>query len=543
MKLLSRARGRALVGACLTSAILLAGAPEAVATNTQLRWAPCGEAPGVECATAEVPKDWRNRRGQKWRIAVARSPATDQANRIGSLFFNFGGPGAPAAKYLEAFGAELLPALNERFDIIGMDPRGVGQSSPSIDCGVNQETQGIYAQPFPTPFNTEIGDLVARVRSYLDACLQRNGWDVFKWVSTADVARDMDSIRARLREDKLSFLGFSYGTFLGATYASLFADNYRALVLDGALDAETYINDPLQGLAEQTSAFERGLGRFFQACAADQVACSGFGGSDPWSAYDELVDQANAAPIPAAGYAPDPRPIDGDDINAAATSTLYAKRLWGTLAAALAAAAAGDGSAIRQIVDDFFYGRDPETGAFDPLLDRYFTLSASEQRYPRDVRTYIEAGDRSWGQHEHFWFNAGFVELHWGLFPVRAKRAYYGPFRIPDRAATALVVGTRYDTATPYRGAQRLVADLRNARLLTMVGDGHTAYGGNSACIDAAVEAYLFELVLPAPNTRCRQEVPFEAPAPAPEGQAQAQRAGVVPRDPIVRPHVRPLLP
>jgi pimeloyl-ACP methyl ester carboxylesterase len=306
------------------------------------------------------------------------------------------------------------------------------------------------------------------------------------------------------------------------------------------VDADQYINDPLQGLAEQTAAFERGLGRFFQACAADQAACSGFGGTDPWSAYDELIDQANAAPIPAAGYTPDPRPIDGDDINAAAVATLYAKQLWGVLAAALAQAAAGDGSAIRQLVDEYFYGRDPETGEFDPLTDRYFTLSATEQRYPRNIRTYIEAGDESWGMNEHFSFNNGLVELNWALFPVRAKRAFYGPFRIPQRAVPALVVAARYDTATPYRGALRLVRDLGNARLLTMIGDGHTVYGGNSGCIDAAVEAYLFEVTLPAENTRCRQEVPFAAPTPPAE--AQTQRSASQERLPRVRPHVKPLL-
>jgi pimeloyl-ACP methyl ester carboxylesterase len=113
----------------------------------------------VECATAEVPKDWRNTRSA--------------ANRIGSLFLNFGGPGGAAAEYLEAYGSRLFPERNKRFDLIGMDPRGVGQSRPSITCPVDQEQQGIYSQPFATPFNTEIGDLIAKVRSYIDACLQR----------------------------------------------------------------------------------------------------------------------------------------------------------------------------------------------------------------------------------------------------------------------------------------------------------------------------------------------------------------------------------
>ena len=540
MKLLPRVRARALTGAFLVSGALLAGAPDARATHVPLRWEACGETGAVECTTVTVPRDYGRRHGEKWKLAVARSPATDQANRIGALFFNFGGPGGPAVEYLEAYGTELLPALNTRFDIIAMDPRGVGRSSPSIDCAVNQEELGIYSQPFATPFNTEVGDLIAKIRSYIDLCIERNGTEVFKYVSTADVARDMNKVREHLGEDDISYLGYSYGTFLGATFGAMFPHRYRALVLDGAVDADEYINDPMQHLAKQTAAFERGLGRFFQACAADQAACSGFGAADPWSAYDELVDQANAAPIPATGYAPDPRPIDGDDVNAAALAALYAKQLWGMLGAALSQAAAGDGSGIRRLVDEFFYARDPETGAFDPLTDRYFTLSATEQRYPRDIRTYIEAAEESWGSNEHFSLNNGLVELNWALFPIKARHPFRGPFRIPADAATPLVVGTRYDVATPYRSAVRLVQQMGNARLLTMIGDGHTAYGGNSACIDAAVEAYLFELQLPAEGTKCRQEVPFEAPAP-PE-QAGTQRAGLDDRRPIVRPHVKPLL-
>lgn len=217
----------------------------------------------------------------------------------------------------------------------------------------------------------------------------------------------MELLRGAVGDPKLTYLGFSYGTFLGATYATLFPGKMRAVVLDGPVDAEQYINDPMQGLREQTAGFERALGRFFQACAADQVNCSGFGGSDPWGTFDELVEKADASPIPAPGYAPDPRPIKGDDLLSAAVVHMYAKQAWGDLALALSEAAHNDGSRIRRMVDEDVYGRDPETGEYDPASDRYFMLSAIEQRYRKgDVDFYLEAGDACWGQFDHFWSTA-----------------------------------------------------------------------------------------------------------------------------------------
>ena len=532
------ARAWRLLPVAATAAALLAGAPNATARSTGTAWEPCGDAPDVECATIRAPLDYDRPHGDRVKLFVARSPAT--GDRIGSLFLNFGGPGASIADFLEAFGSDGFPALNEHFDLIGMDPRGAGQTEPSIDCKVNQETLGIYAQPFTTPFNLDAGALIAKDRTYIRRCIALNG-AILAHVSTANVARDMDLVRSKLGDRKLNYLGFSYGTFLGATYASLFPNRYRAMVLDGPLDADRYINRPMRGLAEQTAGFERALGRFLQACAADQAACLGFGGSDPWSAYDELIDQANATPLPATGYTPDPRPVDGDDVIAAATIPLYVKQLWPLLAEALAAAQAGDGTLIRALTDEFFYGRDPNTGEFDPGSDRYFTIGASEQRYQRGIGRYLEAGDHAWGQFDHFYNNNGYVELNYGLYPIRDRDAYRGPFRASRSAPTPLVVATRYDPATPYRGALHLVRQLGNARLLTMWGDGHTAYGnGSPDCIDTAIEQYVDTLALPAPGTKCRQDIPFAQPQAA---ATQSLTSGARRALRRVAPQIRQLVP
>jgi pimeloyl-ACP methyl ester carboxylesterase len=507
---------RLLAGACALAGLLLA-APAASARHLQastgLTWQKCGltaAAATTECATADLPLDYDRPGGRQVHIAIARVPAADQAHRIGSLFFNFGGPGGTAVDYLQNRGASTLwKALNQRFDIVGFDPRGVGQSTPGIDCKADQETQGIYSQPFYTPLNLDVGALLRKDVGYVSQCLRLNG-SILRHVSTANVARDMDRIRALLGESKLNYLGFSYGTFLGATYASLFPHRYRAMVLDGPIDATNYINRPWDDLQEQTQGFERARSRFFQACAANQAACANFGGSDPWAAYDELVEKANASPIPATGDTAHPEPIDGDDINFFSANELYAKDLWPELGQALKLAADGDGTMIRELVDSD-YGRNDD-GSYSNSLDLYFTIGATEQRYPRNVGFYLRRGDEAWGLFDHDYWNNGYVELNYGLWPARDRDAYRGPFRVPQSAQTPLVVATTYDPATPYRGALRLVRDLGNDRLITMRGDGHTAYGGESACIDSAVESYLNTLALPAAGTVCQQDTQFEAP-------------------------------
>ncbi|HTQ04527.1 MAG TPA: alpha/beta hydrolase [Polyangiaceae bacterium] len=479
---------------------------EADVTLRRLDWSDCGG--GFECTTAALPLDYSKPRGDTVAVAVTRLPAQDRARRVGSLFINFGGPGGDAVASLQAFGADLFATLNQRFDIVGFDPRGTGQTQYAIDCAIDQEKLGLYRQPFTTPDNADPDRMLTDAQTYVDACVSKNP-TILPYASTADAARDMDALRAAVGDPRLNYLGFSYGTFLGATYASLFPGRYRALVLDGALDPDAYINRPSATLLAQNGGFDRALDRFFQACAVDQTACLGFGGSDPHAAFDNLVASARVQSLPAAGD--DPRPVGGDDILAAAFVVLYAKQNWPLLAQSLALASQGDGSGIRFLADAF-YGR-LDDGTYDPLSDRYFVLGAVEQVYSSDIQGFLQNGALSWSEFDHAWWNAGYyAELPLGLFSVHAKNPFRGPFRAARSSPTVLVVGTTYDPATPYRDAKRMVAELGNARLLTMQGDGHTAYGGNSSCIDSAVEAYFLRGTLPKAGTVCLQDVPFAQP-------------------------------
>ena len=528
MKARRRLIPRGLAAAVAALGLLVASAPAMAHTSPGgLAWGACADpdaaAAGWQCASFKVPKDYSHPGAGSLRLAVTRLPASDQKHRIGPLFVNPGGPGGSAVDFAQG-AADLWTPFRAHFDIVAFDPRGTGASQDAIDCKVNQETQGLYSAPFTTPENLDVKALVAKDRAFVKRCVDLNR-GILPYVSTANAARDMDAIRAALGDRKLNYLGFSYGTFLGATYTSLFPDNYRAFVLDGPIDANSYINNPQAELREQTAGFERALGRFFQACAAEQAACK-FGGEDPWAAYDALLSQASALPIPAPNFSDDPRPVNGDDIINGTIIALYAKQNWELLANALSEAAAGDASTLRFLADAS-WGNNFD-GTFDPGTDRYFTIGAIEQRYPSDVQTFLDAGDNSWGMFDHFWFNTGYTELNYGLWPIHAKDVFRGPFTASKSAPTVLEVATTYDPATPYRGAKRLAAQLGNVRFLTMVGDGHTAYGGNSQCIDDAVVAQIETLTLPAAGTICHQAVPFIAPpAPAPLSAVSSTTAGV----------------
>jgi pimeloyl-ACP methyl ester carboxylesterase len=485
----------------------LATAPPAGARSLvpTLTWTKCGK--HLQCATAKVPRDYAKPRGKRVEIALIRMPATKKKQRIGSLFVNFGGPGASAVDVIRDFGKDLYGTLNDRFDIVGFDPRGTGESKPGIDCRVDQETEGVFARPYTTPANLDVDALVARDELYIKHCRRRNK-GILPYVSTFNVAHDLDLLRQAVGDDGLNYIGYSYGTFLGATYASLYPDHTRALVLDGPLDADEYINRPLTAERAQTEGFEVALNRFLDACAAAQADCP-FGHGDPHAAFEALLARLDAEPIPAGGD--DPRPIDGDAVREVAFSELYAKQFWFEYAVALTLADAGDGTMMRDLLD-YDEGRNLD-GTYDPETDRFFAISALEQQYPSDVQTYLDAGAEAFATFPHFWSNSGYSELVWGLYPVEPRGLYLGPFSNSPTAPTALVVATTYDPATPYSGALRLVEELGNARLITMDGDGHTAYPQNSPCIDTAVEAYLKDGVLPADGTVCQQDVPFVPPA------------------------------
>lgn len=488
--------------------------PPASEAPQVITWTSCAvdvAAQGFECGYLDVPRDYAEPGSPTIRLAITRLPARDPSQRIGSLFMNFGGPGLSTVFMLQSGAAGYFGLQNPRFDIVGVDPRGTGATQGAVNCQANPELLGPDAQPFFSEEALDLSALRMRAQLYVDLCLENNDLDILAHATTANTARDMDSVRVALAEEQLTYLGFSYGTLLGATYAALFPDRYRAMVLDGAVDAVAIMNDveiPPDSPLSQAAAFERALDRFFAACAADQTACSGFGGDDPARAFDALLARAAETPIPTTIERPS---IGADDLRMAMLSGLYSKQSWLALASALAQADSGDGGPILAFADGY-YGRRSD-GTYDASYDSFVVLSALEAHAERDTsddalrRTNAE----TWQASPHFGWGAADWQLIVGSFPLRAAGSFRGSFELPSDAAPVLVVGTTFDPATPYAGAEALVAELENARLLTMDGDGHTAYGDNSTCIDVAVENYLAQLTLTPPGTRCDQNVPFAA--------------------------------
>lgn len=504
--------GLVIGAACATGTAAAAGAGAAPA----LDWTDCGE--GFLCATAQVPRDHFRPAAGTVDIALVKKPATG-AKRLGTLFTNPGGPGSSGTEFVRA-AAPIFASVNDRFDLVGWDPRGTGGSG-SISCltPAQREARWPVTDPFPTL--RTLGPTAAQAKEFAAGCLAADTEGTLAGLTTENAARDLDLLRRAVGDPKLNYLGFSYGTYLGAMYTTLFPGRSRALVLDGAIDPVQYTNDPLGNLVEQSFGFEDGVERFFGWCATSPVCA--FQGGRP--AFDALLASLAKHPLPATASG-DPRVARQADLQNALTAALYTRQVWPVAAAVLTEAQGGDGSSVLAVSDGFRGRIDAETYA--PDLDGFAQTSCADLSYPRTAKGFA-AYERRAAKGRFIGLNNLYGEFAPGyvcaVWPARGSQQYTGPFvhRAAKGGAPALVIGTTHDPATPYRWAGTLTRQLGRARLLTMDGDGHTAFGGNSACIDIAVEAYFERLALPPANTVCRQEVIDTAPeAATPDGAPAA---------------------
>jgi pimeloyl-ACP methyl ester carboxylesterase len=498
---------RAALLAAALATLAVTAAPAGAAEHApvpRLQWKDCDD--GFQCATATVPLDHRRPRGRTIDLALVRFPAADREHRIGSMFIHPGGSGGAGVQFVRSAPPQALALLSRRFDVIGVDTRGVGASRPAFDCDADPEQLGVYAQPFPRPEALDVPALVARTKTYVRRCAERNG-ELLAHMSSADMARDFDLLGAAVGDSKITFVGHSYGTLVGATYASLFPGRARAMLLADPIDAETWVNRPFEAIREQAAALEHGLGRFFAACAAHQQAC-GFGAGDPEDAFDDLAGGLDAAPMPAPRAA-DPRPVDGDDLRIAAMYAMLSPNLWPRLAGALAEAQGGDASALRDLTDQLAYERTPAGDS--PTMDVNWVTLASDQRYPRQIAPFLAAGRHSASLFEHSYLQSGYGEVAIGQLPGKPEDPFRGPFRSAPGGPPALVIGMTHDPWTPFAWARRLVADLGNARLLTLRGDGHDVLTSFDPCVVGASLAYLEQGALSTPGTVCRRTPPFDA--------------------------------
>ena len=451
-----------------------------------LTWARCG---ALECATLQVPLDHDQPGGRQIGIALNRRPATDRARRIGSLLVNPGGPGASGVDFLPALLGRISSTVKARFDVIGFDPRGTGRSSP-VRCLPTAELDRYFSVD-PVPDDAaEKAFLLSAVQRFVAGCQQRSG-DLLPHVGTEDAVRDMDRIRAAVGDEKLSFLGFSYGTSLGATYAELFPGRVRALVLDGAVDPslDTPALNRVQG---------EGFDKAFDAFAAD---CARQGPGCPWrpaggpakAAFLALSSRIEKAPVPAGR-----RRVGPSELTLGVARFLYSKDAWPQLAQGLASLEAGSGAVVLAGFDDLV-GRKAD-GSFSNDQEANVAINCLDNPAPRDVAAYEQAAAAATRVAPAFGPTVAWSGLVCGLWPVPTV-GKAEPLRAPG-TPPILVIGTTNDPATPFVWAEALASQLPQGRLLRFEGEGHTAYG-DSGCATRIADDYLLTLRLPPGQLRC----------------------------------------
>lgn len=448
-----------------------------------LVWNPCG---GNECATLTVPLDYAHPRAATIPIALVRRRATDPAHRIGSLVINPGGPGEAGTQLLGRDLGVLTPTVKARFDIVEMDPRGVGNSGGlhCSDPGTGGSGTGAKVDPVPvTPAGRTA--LIDADRGYAQACAQRAG-ALLGRIGTTDVARDLDQLRKALGDERLTFLGISYGTLLGATYADLYPTHVRALVLDGVIDGAL---PSFELWMAQAVGFQQQLDGFFAACGS---SCAWQPGIPLPDALDRLIQRIRAQPLPAGNGAI----VGVSELYSALFSRLYSRSRWGSLGQALGAAERGDGGPILDITRSYL----GETSGSTINSDASNAINCLDHPVDTDVTHYPALAAQAALRARHFgpylaW--AGAMCATWEAPPSREPHAVQAPGAPP-----ALVIGTTDDPATPYAWAQDVASHFDQAALLTRNGTGHVAYF-SSSCIRSKVDAYLVDLALPPPGTVC----------------------------------------
>jgi len=447
---------------------------------------------GFECATVLVPRDPKDPNLGTIGMAIDRARASGSpTQRIGSLLINPGGPGESGVDALPGFVSGMPKDLLQRFDVVGFDPPGVGRTAPITCLSSAGLAQYFHENPAPTTA-AGIATLVSEARTFDEACEQRSGAEL-PYVSTVDAAMDMDILRQELGDTKLSYLGFSYGTFLGATYAELFPTHVRAMVLDGALDPAVPV---LTEIEEQSAGLETQLHQFISTCTSNG-SCPWKPGPNPEQWLESLFARSAVSPLPAKGTT---RTVGPAEVLYGTLWPLYFTSTWPDLETTLADASTGDGTDLLQEFDSYT-GRNSD-GSYSNLFEVNAAVDCLDQPAPTvaQIEAALPAAEAA---SPFFGATDLYGELGCAVWPVAATGTV-GPIHAVG-SPPIVVVGSTGDPVTPYRWAQSLASQLQHGVLLTRVGDGHTAYFASS-CIRTDVDSYLITLTPPAAGTRCSSD-------------------------------------
>ncbi len=500
--------------------LLVPGMVMANQSAPTIDWQACHPESGLPyfCGSVSVPLDHNAPEGEKLTLSLIKLSATASTGKIGSLFFNPGGPGNSGVDFVLGIGSSLRPEIREKFDVIGFDPRGIGLSSPLV-CFNGPVT----ALPFSFPRNPEEEALRADFDRTMASSCKTNGGSVLDHMSTANVARDLDLLRQAVGDSQLNYVGYSHGSFLGITYANLFPDKIRAMVLDGVVDPIAYTtgngnegyNLPVTTRFGIDKGAQATLNEFLRLCDQAGVAQCSFGDAATIK-FDFLVGYLRMAPIHMIDPTKGPVDLTYDRFIETVISALASSSEWSLLASAL-------NELYGTITNGSIYTAFRAGSAFSALTAalgstpnpddltraaQQFAVMCSDSINPDNHAAWSSAGEAAEANVGIFGRFAAWQSSPCAVWQGNDPDRYLGPFT-QTTTEPILLVANRFDPITPYEGALQAHSLLPNSALLTLEGWGHTSLS-LSSCVDQAVSSYLLTSKVPSTEASCQQDAaPF----------------------------------
>lgn len=448
----------------------------------------------VQCTHLTVPLDYADPGGDTIRIGVLRKPATSSKDRIGSLLVNPGGPGV-AGLATAASVAKANDDLAARFDFVGFDPRGVGSSEPTIECLTDKETDAERADD--AELDTSAAGIARNeqeAKDYASKCADRteHGKEMLENIGTRDVVKDMDVLRSALGDDKLSYLGFSYGTRIGSAYAEAFPRNVRALVLDGAVDPT---QDQIDSTVAQGAGFQKAFSDFVAWCVKRDDCSLGKDRDKAQGEFQDLIRPLAERPVDVDG-----RPLTYDDATTGVIQALYSEQLWENLNTGLNELRQQQGRTLMFLAD--LYLERGQDGKYTTTQDAFTAIHCVDDPRITDPSQIKDLNTR---------YKKAAPFLDDGNPPGTARDACaFWPVpetsrpHVPEVSGLppVLVISTTNDPATPYEAGVNLAKALKGG-LLTYEATQHTVFLQGNSCVDGAGATYLTDLKLPKDGTRC----------------------------------------
>jgi pimeloyl-ACP methyl ester carboxylesterase len=471
--------------------------------GTPIQWVPCQANPsddsrvpaGAECGLLSVPVDYSKPDGDVARVAMIRIKAT--GDKVGSLIVNPGGPGESGVEAAVSLVSALPQSVRERFDLVGFDPRGVANSTPAVWCNSDADNDALRADVDGVEYTPEgVAHSEDETKKFVQRCVDKVGINFLSSVGTVNVVKDLESIRAALGDDKLTYLGYSYGTRIGALYAEAYPDKVRAMILDGAVDPNA---DPIEQNVNQAAAFQKAFDNYAADCAKNTPDCPL--GTDPAKAndvYHSLVDPLVEHPAETPG---DSRGLSFNDATVATILPLYSPSLWKHLTAGLLEVKQGKGTKMLALAD-LYMKRDGQ-GHYDNSTDVRVAVNCMDKPAVTDRAKVVEQDRRtrevapflSYGE---FTGNAPLPTCAFWPVPASGAQHEISVSGLPP----ILVVSTTNDPATPYQAGVDLAKQL-GGTVLTFDGTQHTVVFQGNQCIDDYAATYLVEVKVPPPGERC----------------------------------------